>query len=111
MHTNKSHIIKHINKRVSLLPVLLCKILYANVKAQANKTISSEYLGKQGTPLTDNNFDADKIDSDMAVVNFEKGAGKYGFDTNNFNINPIKMGIKTHFIKKSKKYLAFMNLY
>jgi hypothetical protein len=45
-----------------------------------NKTISSEYLGKQGTPLTADNFDADRIDSDKAIVSFEKGAGKYAFD-------------------------------
>ncbi|MDR2126368.1 MAG: hypothetical protein LBP63_06030, partial [Prevotellaceae bacterium] len=45
-----------------------------------NKTIVSEYLGKQGTPLTDDNFDADKIDLDKALVNFERGAGKYAFD-------------------------------
>jgi hypothetical protein len=45
-----------------------------------NKIISSEYLGKQGTPLTADNFDADRIDSDKAIVSFEKGAGKYAFD-------------------------------
>jgi hypothetical protein len=33
MHTNKSHI-KRINKRIKLLPVLLCVILCANAKAQ-----------------------------------------------------------------------------
>jgi hypothetical protein len=27
MQTNKSHIIKHINKRVSLLPLYLCELL------------------------------------------------------------------------------------
>jgi hypothetical protein len=27
MHTNKSHIIKHITKRVSLLPLYLCELL------------------------------------------------------------------------------------
>ncbi|MDR2653252.1 MAG: hypothetical protein LBC68_13265, partial [Prevotellaceae bacterium] len=45
-----------------------------------NKTIKFEYLGKQGTPLTADNFDANNIDSDKAIVNFEKGAGKYAFD-------------------------------
>jgi hypothetical protein len=45
-----------------------------------NTTIKSEYLGKQGTPLTSDNFDASKIDSDKAIVSFEKGAGWYAFD-------------------------------
>ncbi|MDR2406981.1 MAG: hypothetical protein LBE13_02550, partial [Bacteroidales bacterium] len=78
--TQSLHTIKYINKRKYLLLVLLCVLLCANVKAQETDTIKSKYLGKQGTPLNDNNFDTDKISSDRAVVSFEKGAGKYGFD-------------------------------
>jgi hypothetical protein len=55
-------------------------MLCTNAKAQEADTIKSEYLGKQGTPLSADNFDTDKIDSDKAIVSFEKGAGKYAFD-------------------------------
>jgi hypothetical protein len=78
MPTNKSHITKHINRKIYLLSVLLCVMLLSvNVKAQKTDTITSEYLGSQGTPLNDSNFDADKLDSDKTIVRFEKLMLKY----------------------------------
>jgi hypothetical protein len=52
-------------------------ILCSNIKAQKTDTITSEYLGRQGTPLNDSNFDADKLDSDKAIASFEKLMLKY----------------------------------
>jgi hypothetical protein len=52
-------------------------LLNENVKAQKTDTITSEYLGSQGTPLNGSNFDAAKLDSDKTIVSFEKLMLKY----------------------------------
>jgi hypothetical protein len=70
MHTQQSHIIKHINKRVSLLPLYLCELL-------PNRKIVAHELGHWiGLPHTFEN------NNTILVINSNQGGTNYNFMDN-----------------------------
>jgi hypothetical protein len=68
MRTNKSHIIKHISKRVSLLPLYLCELL-------PNQKIVAHELGRwMGLPHT-----FETSNEIPFIINASKGGTNHNF--------------------------------
>ncbi len=48
---------------------------------QTKEVAKATYIGQVRAPLAEGSFDRDQLDGDKAIVTFQKGAGRYAFDT------------------------------
>ncbi|NDW11236.1 hypothetical protein, partial [Dysgonomonas sp. 520] len=59
---------------------LFFSVFGQNIQTEKNRKLVVTYLGQQGDPLSDNNYNAKALSNNSAVVTFEQGKGVYALD-------------------------------